>query len=399
MTDDRSEMAAPEAGPGLAGPDGRNFGDGSADPASQGGPVGHQNRVAGSVQVFGSRRSWRRRLAAAWRGPSLTEIRWSKTDPSQRQWWWRARELASYMLYALLAARAIYDVWVSWSRTPAGSPEAVFEVLFIAVLWWMFLPVSALFWLARPAMVVLLVAAAVPALRLGNLHRLGSPGTDIAGLLPSVAVAVLFIWSQRAFARSASWVALRSPFVDGWFAVVEGGCSLTNHHTRAPEQRLALDLVRVRAVAPRLRRFPPRGLGDYISFGATVVSPVVGTVVDAIDGFDDRTGLRWPAGGNCVTIEPDEYPKCRVMLAHLRYGTVTVRPGARVVAGQVLGQLGSSGNSTEPHLHMQANDQHGHALGMVFHGRRRPLHRNDLLRGRRGCRGTDWSSVGVGAVR
>jgi murein DD-endopeptidase MepM/ murein hydrolase activator NlpD len=38
-------------------------------------------------------------------------------------------------------------------------------------------------------------------------------------------------------------------------------------------------------------------------------------------------------------------------LAHLRQGTVLVRAEDRVRAGQLLGQCGNSGNSSEAHLH------------------------------------------------
>jgi murein DD-endopeptidase MepM/ murein hydrolase activator NlpD len=43
-------------------------------------------------------------------------------------------------------------------------------------------------------------------------------------------------------------------------------------------------------------------------------------------------------------------------LAHLRRGSVRVRPGDRVAAGQKLAACGNSGNSTEPHLHFQLMD-------------------------------------------
>ena len=42
--------------------------------------------------------------------------------------------------------------------------------------------------------------------------------------------------------------------------------------------------------------------------------------------------------------------------AHLQPGSISVKRGDRVKAGQVLGLLGNSGNSTEPHLHFQAGD-------------------------------------------
>ena len=43
--------------------------------------------------------------------------------------------------------------------------------------------------------------------------------------------------------------------------------------------------------------------------------------------------------------------------AHLKPGSLRVKPGDKVAAGRVIGQLGSSGNSTEPHLHFQVCDR------------------------------------------
>jgi len=43
-------------------------------------------------------------------------------------------------------------------------------------------------------------------------------------------------------------------------------------------------------------------------------------------------------------------------LAHLRRGSLLVRRGDRVAAGQQLAECGNSGNSTEPHLHFQLMD-------------------------------------------
>ena len=42
--------------------------------------------------------------------------------------------------------------------------------------------------------------------------------------------------------------------------------------------------------------------------------------------------------------------------AHLQRGSVRVHKGDRVKAGDVVGKLGSSGNSTEPHLHFHVCD-------------------------------------------
>lgn len=44
------------------------------------------------------------------------------------------------------------------------------------------------------------------------------------------------------------------------------------------------------------------------------------------------------------------------MLAHLRRGTVQVRRGERVRVGDEIAACGNSGNSTEPHVHVQLMD-------------------------------------------
>src|SRR5205823_857113 len=59
--------------------------------------------------------------------------------------------------------------------------------------------------------------------------------------------------------------------------------------------------------------------------------------------------------GNYVAIEhgAGEYS----MYLHLAPASVRVAVGDRVKAGDIIGKLGSSGNSTEPHLHFQVCDR------------------------------------------
>jgi hypothetical protein len=40
----------------------------------------------------------------------------------------------------------------------------------------------------------------------------------------------------------------------------------------------------------------------------------------------------------------------------MRPSTVTVKPGDQVRAGEILGHVGNTGSSTEPHLHMHIDD-------------------------------------------
>lgn len=103
-------------------------------------------------------------------------------------------------------------------------------------------------------------------------------------------------------------------------------------------------------------------------------APVAGTVVGVHDGEPDHEARRsqpmllayaltqasraregWPAlaGNHVIIARPDGI--C-VALAHLRAGSVRVSPGHPVDAGDRVGGCGNSGNSTQPHVHVQAMD-------------------------------------------
>ena len=117
----------------------------------------------------------------------------------------------------------------------------------------------------------------------------------------------------------------------------------------------------------RLSRTGGRANEDWIGYGAVVVAPGDGVVRDAVndarehilpgDQWDDEAGLRNPRSipGNFVVIDHENGEVS--FLAHLKQGTVTVKPGDRVRQGQVIGRMGLSGDSDEtPHIHYQLMD-------------------------------------------
>lgn len=113
----------------------------------------------------------------------------------------------------------------------------------------------------------------------------------------------------------------------------------------------------------------------FVGFGVPVLAPVAGTVVGVHDGEEDHEARRsqlallpyalGQAGrarqghqalaGNHVVIEPAPGGPV-VLVAHLRRESVAVTVGDRVVSGARLGECGNSGNSTEPHVHVQVSD-------------------------------------------
>ena len=101
-----------------------------------------------------------------------------------------------------------------------------------------------------------------------------------------------------------------------------------------------------------------KSLDDYYSWGQPVLSPANGVVRTVHDGdTDNPIGKRDKnnAFGNYVVIEAA--PKEFVYLAHLQKGSVAVKEGQKVSAGQLLGKCGNSGNTSGPHIHMHVQDQ------------------------------------------
>ncbi len=112
----------------------------------------------------------------------------------------------------------------------------------------------------------------------------------------------------------------------------------------------------------------------FVGFGQPVISPVTGTVVLADDHAEDHDAFRglssvgyaltqacrvaagWGAlAGNYVVVQ-DSFSGQYVALCHLRQGSIRVRVGQSIRAGTAVAQFGNSGNSTEPHVHVQAVD-------------------------------------------
>jgi hypothetical protein len=91
--------------------------------------------------------------------------------------------------------------------------------------------------------------------------------------------------------------------------------------------------------------------------GVTVRAAADGVAVGVRDGEPDLsirdTGAQASIGRECGNgVRIDHGNGWSTQYCHLRRGSVAVRHGDRIVAGQPLGQVGLSGNTEFPHLHL-----------------------------------------------
>jgi murein DD-endopeptidase MepM/ murein hydrolase activator NlpD len=192
----------------------------------------------------------------------------------------------------------------------------------------------------------------------------GSGATEISGTLPI----------RSDFAKNRYIFPLRGVSYVGW-----GASFHTGHRWAIPEE-FALDIAKIGG-----NGLSHKGKGtrfeDYYAYGAEVLAAADGKVIGALnDQAEDPSAMQRPdesqesyferlqkeqAGrlaksdanvtGNYVLIDhgKSEYS----FYAHLQRGSVRVHVGDQVKAGAVIGKLGSSGNSTEPHLHFHVCDK------------------------------------------
>ena len=98
---------------------------------------------------------------------------------------------------------------------------------------------------------------------------------------------------------------------------------------------------------------------DYGIWNKAVYSPVSGVVIAAYDkenditpGSEDFTSLE----GNHVYIK-NKKTGTYILLNHLKKGSVSVNLGDKVYPSDLLGRLGNSGATSEPHLHIHHQRQ------------------------------------------
>jgi hypothetical protein len=154
---------------------------------------------------------------------------------------------------------------------------------------------------------------------------------------------------------------------DGYVAA--DGCCDSVRHVRALlpldagfhlAQRFAIDWEQVDA-SGHVFRGDPRSVHSYRIYGQPVYAVADGTVVASRNDLADQVPGKLPDGlpldeadGNFAIIELA--PGVYALYAHMRRGSVSVNAGSRVRRGEQIGNVGNTGNTSAPHLHLHLMD-------------------------------------------
>lgn len=194
-----------------------------------------------------------------------------------------------------------------------------------------------------------------------KISRAAAGGMLQAALFWSISLGLIvamsgFLWfSLRGYLLPSQAIDLRSPLKES-FVVLNGGDSpFTNAHFRVRPQNFALDIVGINAVGNRAALFgSSRDLQSYVIYGSPIISPCDGKISALVNDLPDlippARDTEHPAG-NHVLIECEGV---EVLLAHMQQDSVAVVVNDTVTTGDLLGKVGNSGNTTEPHLHIHA---------------------------------------------
>jgi len=171
--------------------------------------------------------------------------------------------------------------------------------------------------------------------------------------------------------RTLKPLVLRPPLRGKHWVVLNGCCGLDGAHRVAMlpvnggswvAQRYAIDYMRLDAKG-HFFEGDEHAPESYAGYNADVHAVADGTVVETLNTLDDQVPGKLPDpstinihnidGNHVVTDLGGGY---YAFYAHMRKGSVAVKRGDHVKAGQVIGKLGNTGNTSAPHLHFHIMD-------------------------------------------
>lgn len=175
------------------------------------------------------------------------------------------------------------------------------------------------------------------------------------------------------------------PLRGEWFTEVSPADRIPSHGTNRFGLRYAFDFIQVdwkKSTHPTHNKnkadyfLKGISLESYYCFGKPVYTPFSGEVIAVENGIPEREKASWfhdqtlairnsllfnserdgfgSIGGNYLILKKAE--NIYAVFCHLQKGSIPVKVGEHIQRGQVIGKVGHSGNSTEPHLHFHLMD-------------------------------------------
>jgi murein DD-endopeptidase MepM/ murein hydrolase activator NlpD len=161
-------------------------------------------------------------------------------------------------------------------------------------------------------------------------------------------------------------VDLASPLEPGTYLVANGGAAPeVNAHAALLDQTIpahrrywatahGVDLVALDRWGFRADGLMPADPRRYVIFGRLVIAPCAGQVIAVLDGLPDMQVPqvdRAHLAGNHVILRCAD---ADILLGHFRKDSVRVRIDQQLAVGDAIAKVGNSGNTSEPHLHINA---------------------------------------------
>ena len=259
---------------------------------------------------------------------AVRRLRFGATSPRRLSRGGWALQAANFWLFlALVAAAALAGTLAIWQ---IFAPDAEYLI-------------AGAFWIGLVATAVLVVFP----------RRRISVATNVLLALGSAFLAVQLV---RIYSGPIDPVTIGVPFSQEWYVASGGRSTLVNSHWSLNVQRDAVDFMQL--VGGKTYHGDKSRLENYYIYGDPLLAVADGRVTEAVDSVPDAPvgGRTWEdMAGNHVVLDIGDGHY--VLYGHMKKGSLRVQVGDVVRRGQVIGQVGDSGNSDAPHLHIQVQNR------------------------------------------
>jgi Peptidase family M23 len=172
-------------------------------------------------------------------------------------------------------------------------------------------------------------------------------------------------WAGQ-FPPATSAIELTFPLRGGNYLILNGGNDIRiNSHLKTLDESVprfrayrgnsyAVDIIQIDPLGWRATGIIPSDPAAYLIYGEPIFAPCDGKIITAVDGFPDMKILEIDSvnrSGNHVILRCGS---ADILLAHFRPQSLSVQTGMAIKVGDRIAEVGNSGASDEPHLHIHA---------------------------------------------